>query len=112
MPGYVNRPIRGAHRRETAPLTTSTWRQVRWTLTAGLFVAATVAGVAVGLNGASVSPVAPAPTVAAAAADPNQTGVIDLAAGTNPAPGPDRWPGVDRGAGSDRGAGVDHGPRR
>jgi hypothetical protein len=112
MPDSVNRPTRGAHGREAAPLTSSAWRQVRRTLTAGLFVAATVAGVAVGLNGASVSPVAPAPAVTAAAAGPEQAGGIDLGAGTNPAPGLDRGPGVDGGAGLDRGAGFNHGPHR
>ena len=102
FPGHVNRPTRGAHRRDATPLTASTWRQVRRTLTAGLFAAATVAGVAVGLNGASVSPVAPAPAVTVAAAGPDRAGGIDLGAGTNPPAGLDRGPGVDRGAGFDQ----------
>lgn len=52
-----------ARRREAsptrAPLSTSTWRRLRATLTAGLFVVATLGGVGVGLQGAAVSPVAP-----------------------------------------------------
>jgi hypothetical protein len=50
----------------TSALSPSTWRRFRTTVTAGLLVAATVAGVAVGLQGAAVSPVAPAPVLAAA----------------------------------------------
>ena len=47
------------------PLSRSAWLRLRRTLTAGLFLASTVAGVNVGLQGAAVSPVAPAVATAA-----------------------------------------------
>ena len=46
------------------------WRRVRTGLTAGVFAVATVAGIAVGLSGTSVSPLAPATTTVAADAAP------------------------------------------
>ena len=104
-PGYWNRPPRGAHRREATPLTSSTWRKVRRTLTAGLFVSATVAGVVVGLNGAAVSPVAPVPATATTATT-GQPGGIDLAGDAGTAAGLHRGPDLGRGAG------FDDGPRR
>lgn len=58
------------HRAPSPPLSRSTWQRVRLTLTAGLFAAATVTGVVVGLQGAAVSPVAaaaPAPGASASA---------------------------------------------
>ena len=65
-------PPPGRHRRTPEPagarLSHSTWLRVRRSLTAGLFVVATVAGVSVGLGGAAVSPVAPAPASTALAA--------------------------------------------
>ena len=59
------------HRAPRPPeLSRSTWRRVRGVLTAGVFAATTVAGVAIGLNGAAVSPVAPTITAAPAGATP------------------------------------------
>jgi hypothetical protein len=58
---------RPPHPRGT-PLSRSTWLRVRRSLTAGLFVVATAAGVSVGLGGAALSPVAPAAPVVAQAA--------------------------------------------
>lgn len=70
----VTAPVRrssGRHRRPSPPagarLSRSTWRRVLRSLTAGLFVVATVSGVGVGLSGAMTSPVAP-PTAAAVVA--------------------------------------------
>jgi hypothetical protein len=61
-----------ARHRKTAPagaaLSASTWRRLRGTLTAGLFLVATLGGVGVGLQGAAVSPVAPAAAAAAVVA--------------------------------------------
>lgn len=51
-----------------AALARSTWQRLRRVLTAAVFVTATVAGISVGLGGASISPVAPA-----AAATPTAT---------------------------------------
>ena len=79
-------------------LSSSTWRRLRRALTAGLFVATTVAGVTVGLDGAAVSPVAPVPAAAVSAADP---------AGVTPP--------VDAGSPTtdhQHGAGIDHRPHR
>src|SRR3954453_15370025 len=60
-----------ARHRKTAPvgasLSASTWRRLRGTLTAGLFIVATFGGVGVGLQGAAVSPVAPAAAAAVVA---------------------------------------------
>lgn len=60
-----------ARHRKSAPagasLSASTWRRLRGTLTAGLFLVATLGGVGVGLQGAAVSPVAPAAAAAAVA---------------------------------------------
>jgi hypothetical protein len=71
----VPSPQPGRHRQSSAApsragarLSRSTWLRVRWSLTAGLFVVATVSGVSVGLGGAAVSPVAPAASVVAQAA--------------------------------------------
>jgi hypothetical protein len=76
-------PGSGRHRHPPGapPLPASRWQRVRRTVTAGVFLAATVIGVGVGLQGAQVSPVAPpaplaaadiaAPTTAAAGAVPD-----------------------------------------
>lgn len=42
------------------PMSPSVWQRVRRSITVGLFGVATVVGVGIGLQGASVSPVAPA----------------------------------------------------
>ena len=55
----------------TAPsLSPTAWRRLRRGLTAGVFTLATALGVTVGFSGTSVSPVAPAATATAVAADP------------------------------------------
>jgi hypothetical protein len=59
------------------PLSSTTWRRVRLALTTGLFAAATVAGVGVGLQGATVSPVAPAAPAAVGATTPSAPVVGD-----------------------------------
>ena len=61
------------------PLSRSTWRRVRRMLTIGVFVVTTAAGVTIGLNGATVSPVAPA--VPALAAGPVAPAPVPAAAG-------------------------------
>jgi hypothetical protein len=43
-----------------AQLSRSTWQRIRRTLTASVFVLTTIAGIVIGLQGASVSPVSPA----------------------------------------------------
>jgi hypothetical protein len=48
------------------PLPASRWQRVRRTVTVGVFLAATVIGVGVGLQGAQVSPVAPPAAVVSA----------------------------------------------
>ena len=67
----------GRHRtttRPSRPRPPSLWQRVRRTVTAGVFLAATVAGVGVGLQGAQVSPVAPTtPAVVADVAAPAPT---------------------------------------
>lgn len=64
------------------------WRRAQTLVTVGLFAAASVLGVNVGLQGAAISPVAPAPAVVAAPVVPGQTmtlvpaddtGVVDTA---------------------------------
>ena len=91
-----------ARRREAsptrAPLSTSTWRRLRATLTAGLFVVATLGGVGVGLQGAAVSPVAPA--VAPTAAAPAAAAVAPVPAPV--APAGDGGPGAGHGHGRHR----------
>jgi hypothetical protein len=42
-----------------AQLSRSTWQRIRRTLTASVFVLTTIAGIGIGLQGASVSPVSP-----------------------------------------------------
>ena len=75
---------RGRHRQPPpdaparARLSRSTWRGLQLSLTAGLFVVATISGVSVGLGGAVVSPVAPA--AAAVVAAPNDPAPADPAA--------------------------------
>jgi hypothetical protein len=51
--------------RHRATLSATAWRRFRRILTIGVFTAATLMGVGVGLAGASTSPVAPGATVAA-----------------------------------------------
>jgi hypothetical protein len=54
-----------------AALRRSTWQRIRRILTVGVFVTATVTGIGVGLNGASISPVAPAADATTAPMPPN-----------------------------------------
>jgi hypothetical protein len=56
--------------RHRATLPRSAWQRGRQILTVGIFAAATVAGLGVGLNGASASPVTPAAAVATAVTPP------------------------------------------
>ena len=51
--------------RHRATLSATAWRRFRRILTIGVFTAATLTGVGVGLAGASTSPVAPPATTAA-----------------------------------------------
>jgi hypothetical protein len=60
----------------------ATWRRVRRVLTAGVFVATTVAGVSIGLNGAAVAPVAPTVTAAPATGSTPAGGAPSAAGGT------------------------------
>lgn len=62
----------------TAQLSPTTRRRLRLSLTAGLFAVATVAGVSVDLQGAAVSPVAPAATAALGAPSPTAPVVGEL----------------------------------
>jgi hypothetical protein len=86
------------HRAPRPPaLSRSTWRRVRRTLTAGVFLATTVAGVSIGLNGAAVSPVAPTITAAgpATGATPASGAASGTTSGSGATSGPGATPGID-----------------
>jgi hypothetical protein len=73
-------PLHARPRPSGVPLSRRAWRRLRRTTTIGLFVVATVVGVTVGVQGAAVSPVAPAPSASTVVA------AADRAPMTDPAP--------------------------